>query len=211
MPNHVLIQRFENESVISSEKYEVTSDMVKRVLYPKYVADETSQRQQMSPPSENKSDGLFDDKTYFQLKVRPEFLTLRYASHEVPVSPITYSSHNGKTMKLGAPEEYSMRYPGDKHVSSTDIMAEKPIQEPEEMSILWEDVSSDSIGDMIDPGDWIEDQPIWTSNESNYFRVRPEFRTYNSVPSRSETDADYSLRPYAESLRYETDNSLRTL
>lgn len=213
MPNEVLIKRFENESIISREKYEVTSDMVKRVLFPKYVADETSQRVPMEPPSAKKSDWQFDDKTYFQLKVRPEYLTLKYEPHEVPISPIIFASHNDKSIKLGAPEEYTIRYPADLHVSPEDILSLNPASEiePEEMSILWKGMPKSCTGELMEAGEWLSSEPTWNSNASNYFRARPEFRTYNSVPMRTEIQSDYSLRPFAEQLRNENDTSLRTL
>jgi len=229
MPNEVLIRRFENESVISREKYDITSDMVKRVLYPKYVADETSQRVQMNPPSDIKSDCQFDDKTYFQLKVRSEYLTLKYDSHGVPISPVTFASYNDKNIKLGAPEEYTIRYPADVHVSPEDILSMNPLSEvePDEMGLLWGKPNMDSsdaptdtttgantntiVDELMEAGDWMSDEPTWDANCSNYFRVRPEFRTYNSVPGRTEINADYILRPFAQQLRYENDTSLRTL
>ena len=221
MPNEVLVKRLEDE-LKSFEKYDVTSDMVRRVLYPKYTSDETAERQPMKAPTAINEDCKFDDKTYFQLKVRPEYLALRCSKHEVPVAPITFSACNTKTVKIGGPEEYALRYPADRHVDCEEVLLMNPFEEPEvigqmpvpaaeaKLNELGEDVSEKYVGEYTLPGAWLAEEPVWNSNETNYFRTRPNFRTYSAVPMRTETDPDYALRPYARPLLYNQDDSLRS-
>lgn len=221
MPNEVLNKRAENE-MKSFEKYEVTSDMVRRVLFPKYTSDETAERQQMKAPTAMKDDCKFDDKTYFQLKVRSEYLALRCSKHEVPTAPITFSACNNKIAKIGAPEEYSLRYPADQHVDCEEILLMKPFEEPASITLmpvpavdpvlneLGENILEPYVGEYTAPGSWLADEPLWNANEINYFRTRPHFRTYPSVPLRNETEPDYILRPYARPLLFDQDNSLRS-
>jgi hypothetical protein len=221
MPNEVLIKRAEDE-LKSFEKYEVTADMVRRVLYPKYTSDETAERQPVKAPTAMKDDCKFDDKTYFQLKVRPEYLALRCSKHEVPVAPITFSACNNKIAKIGAPEEYSLRYPADKHVDCEEILMMNPFEEPpaiaempvpaaeQKLNELGEDVSEPYVGEFTAPASWLADEPVWNANEINYFRTRPHYRTYSAAPLRNEVDPDYVLRPYARPLLYDQDNSLRS-
>ena len=183
------------------------------MLYPKFSSDETAERHAMTPPKTISEDCQFDDKTYFQLKVRPEYLLLRCSKHEVPITPITFSC-NSKELKTGAPEEYALCYPGDEHVSVKEVLEANTVELPPAVETIVKndtmDEESANLGEMMEPASWLSDEPLWNSNETNYFRTRPDFRTYNSLPLRTEIDPDYSIRPYARPMLYDQDQSLRS-
>jgi hypothetical protein len=59
---------------------------------------------------------------------------------------------------------------------------------------------------------WLTAEPDWDCVEDlNFFRTRPEYRTYIQPPSRSELGDTWELRPLAEKLEYDEDGSLRSM
>jgi hypothetical protein len=79
-----------SEHTTSSEHFELSSQVtVQRLLFPKCVIEEGSTHQSLPTQGIEKA-VRFDDRTFFQLKVRPDHVNMRYNPHKIPGVPIFY-------------------------------------------------------------------------------------------------------------------------
>ena len=174
----------------------------------------------------------FNDKTFFQLKVRPEFVTLGYGTVASPPTPVFYPPCADKNLRTGAPEETFLRSAADAKVTSADLsklLSDSPgdasvpqILKDLRSKVLGavpptageaanESVPSPEIG-LVTPQWLTGDAAEWKTSERDFFQVLPQYRTLVRAPRRSELDADWILRPNlsAQTLVYKPDSSLRT-
>ena len=218
-PNPALLARQNSEKVVAASRYEFTADMARRVLFPKFVAEESSTSTRMTPVSIDVAPA-FDDRTFFPLKVRPEFVSMGYQPHKLPPTAQTFSTARGVAQRLGAAEESVLRPPADAVVKVVDLLLAAPPEPPALQSLLRakdepqaaadEAADFDEFAGIATPA-WLMSAPKWSPGDLDFFRSRPEYRTYMQPPSRSEKDEDWELRPFAERLEYDEDNSLRSL
>ena len=218
-PNDVLDKRLLNESIISSQRYEFTANMVRRVLFPKFTAEEAGSRTEMKGFSIDTIPS-FDDQTFFPLKVRPEYVSMGYTIHEIPQVPISFPPARDKVLKDGAAEECIQRPSADLGLKYEEM---KNIVPPDENCLLVPDhlkgcipfintKENSEFDEMnMEVPSWMTEKPTWRTDEVDFFKVNPNLsQIYVPVPRRSEMDYDWNLRPLGEKLKYDEDSSLRS-
>jgi len=210
-PSDVAVRRQNNERIISSNRYEFTANMVRRVLFPKFVAEEASSRSEMKPVSLEVAPS-FDDRTFFQLKARPEFVSMGYLPQKLPPTALTFSTTVKLALRDGAAEETFLRPAADTIIKVVDIQVNMPPEPPElaQLRATVADADAEFDETSIASPEWLTAEPTWSLADLNYFQTRPDFRTYMQAPSRTEKDGDWSLRPFAEHFVFDEDNSLRS-
>jgi len=212
-PNEALAKRTNNELVIATQRYEFTANMCRRVLFPKFVAEEAAGRAEMPPVSFNVTPS-FDDQTFFQLKLRPEYVSMGYTLEKVPPLPLTFAADKSKALRQGAAEERALRPAADAALAIVDLLKSLPPEPPtiSQMRSAMQGGEVNTGGDeaTIASPAWLTNEPTWSQDELNFFKSRPELRTYVPAPVRCETDADWILRPHSEQLVYDEDASLRS-
>ena len=223
----VSARRQNNEAVIASNRYTFTANMLRRVLFPKFVAEETSARAEMKAVSIEVAP-KFDDRTFFLLKSRPEFVSMGYIPHKLPVTALKFSAAKGVVIRSGAAEETVLRPAADAVVKIVDLeiggsgepaalaQLRLPLPPPPPSSSSSVEVVGTAAADEIDESiiatpSWLTMEPTWEVQELNFFRTRPEYRTYLQPPARSEIEDTWELRPVADKLEYDEDGSLRSL
>ena len=133
-----------------------------------------------------------------------------YTPHKVPQVPLSFPQSK-KTWRGGASEEGAMRPAADLGLNLGNLQRLMP---PEPPAITQR--RSETIGDidemsLICPA-WMTSEPTFSPPDINFFKPRPDLRTYFPAPQRCETDADWELRPHARHvpLAYDSDTSLRS-
>lgn len=211
-PNDILIRRQNSDKIIASNRFEFTANMARRVLFPKFVTEEASTRSEIKPVSIDCAPA-FDDRTFFQLKSRPEFVSMGYTPFKLPPTALTFSPANGTAVRDGAAEEAVLRPAADLIFKNADLRANLPPEPPAiaqlRVSALEPEAECDE-GSIVAPA-WLTAQPTYGPKDLDFFQTRPEYRVYMQPPSRSEKDEDWELRPYSEILTYDEDTSLRSL
>eukprot|EP01034_Spumella_vulgaris_P029722 gene29722-36814_t len=223
----VILNRTRVESVINaanlisrnSSQSELTSDMARRILFPRCIPSGGGGDRKPIEESLRVSALIeFDDRTFFSLKVRPEYVTLGYQPHSVPTVPLYFPLCEQKGLRRGAPEEGALRPPADEGVSAEDIQTmwlSDPVLEPLNFLQLLESsppvTTAPHTEEEATQGPlWLEDDAHWSAQEINYFQPHSEYRVFVSAPRRCEMDADWPLRPDSELLQYRQDPSIRT-
>jgi hypothetical protein len=222
-PNDALVKRILTDRVVDSEKFVPSTEMARRVMFPKYINEEGTSRSEIDAVHIDKVIS-FDDRTFFPLKVRPEYITLRYDTHKIPTVPVYFPPSLDKEYITGAPEELALRPPSDAKITSKMLFEnmQKTLPEPPTISQL-------RVGELpqenrpatidtfnfdecnLETPSWFTEEATWMAEEINYFIPRPDLRTYQPVPRGSnEADDDWILRPYGTTLEYSLDNSIRT-
>lgn len=216
-PSPALLTRQSSEKIVAASRYEFTADMARRVLFPKFIAEESSTSTKMTPVSIDVAPA-FDDRTFFPLKVRPEFVSMGYQPHRLPPTSQTFAAARAVAQRLGAAEESVLRPAADAVVKKADLLLSVP-PEPTALQKFWSmddldsevaDADFDEISGITTPA-WLTSAPKWSPGDLDFFCTRPEYRTYMQPPRRSEKDEDWELRPFAEHLQYDEDNSLRSM
>lgn len=217
--NATIAKRQANEALISSIKFEPTSEMVNRVLFPKYVAEQGTVREPLEEfPIEKPL--TFDDKTFFPLKIRPEYVTMKYTTMKIPSVPLFFPAQSSNGLRTGAFEETALRPPADAEATVTMLLASLPPPPPSLAELLAETITTG--GDLAQAGKvnadllfeapaWLTEEARFSSDELDYFRPRPEYRTYLPEPLRTEMDEDWILRPFSKDITYDEDDNLRTM
>ena len=123
MPNQALEKRQLAEKT-SHSTYNFNRNMVRRVLFPKFIIDEGSTRKKINPVSVDDPMG-FDDRTFFQLKTRADFIDMHYHAEDVPPPPVYFMPADSTYLprQMGATEEKLVRPAADFDMTSDDIAA----------------------------------------------------------------------------------------
>ena len=126
-----IVRRHKSEVVLTGARIEMTSrDTVQRLLFPKCIVEEGNTLQQLAAPAIEVAPPRFDDRSFFPLKVRPEYVSLRYAAHRVPDVPLFFPTGRDKPLRTGAPEEAALRPPADFTASGADLLSTLPPEPP---------------------------------------------------------------------------------
>ena len=228
-----VVQRANSEYINSIDRFEMaTHGVTQRVLFPKCIIEEGNALQTLKAES-IESLVHFDDRSFFQLKVRPEYVAMRYTPHKVPELPLFFPTEKDRQMRTGAPEEYAQRHPADGCVSIQTVLSNMP-PEPSGIAAMrtatavtataLSSSSSSSVSSSALAAHstthaapaWLVSEPAddeWTTSDLDYFRPRPDLRMYSSAPLVKETDPDWMLRPAAleeGQLQWKDDDSIRT-
>lgn len=121
LPNQAMQRKVINDVAIL-QTFEPTVQMAKRVLFPKFVDDEVSTRRKLEPMSIDQP-FCFDDRTFFEMIPRSEFLDNGYINEPVPLSPMFYPPVTSNRLKkqIGCAEEKSIRSCADVTLNYMDI------------------------------------------------------------------------------------------
>lgn len=103
MPNQALLNRIAGERALSRNVQSCTEKMVRRNLFPKYSMDQSGERSPLDS-SDIKAHEGFDDRTLFQTKVRPEYISAGYKELQPPSVPVFFPLCAAKSPRDGAPE-----------------------------------------------------------------------------------------------------------
>ena len=239
--NEIQLTREFNESVLqksaAGEIMDFNPQMIRRILFPKSSSNGNGagSRKAIPPPDLRKTLLQFNDKTFYQLKVRPEFVTMGYGTLVAPASPVFYPPNTEKTLRKGAPEELFLRPAADSKVPVEDlnkllndspseasvpkflkdlrvIKLDIPVQGEVVPSKGTDESSGLGLPENGEPPLWLSAEAEWKPAERDFFRALPEYRMLVQAPRRCEIDVDWILRPNlsAEKLIYQPDSSLRT-
>jgi hypothetical protein len=219
-------KRLCDDQLVNSNRISFNENMVRRIMFPKYVAEDGAARSEMEPVSIN-SLTKFDDRSFFQLKLRPEYLSMGFTEHQIPTVPIHFPACSDKERRTGAFEELVIRPPADATLTARQLSDSLPI-ESEALLVLRKQAlhfpeidENDHSGEEVSPlpevdecnlvaPDWLSGETSWSPDELNFFQSRPELRVYNPVKHLVETTDDWNLRPFAQIIKYDDDLSLRT-
>lgn len=219
-------KRLCNDHLVNSKRISFNENMVRRIMFPKFVAEDGAARLEMEPVSINTLT-KFDDRSFFQLKLRPEYLSMGFKEHQIPTVPIHFPACADKERRTGAFEELVIRPPADATLTAKELLDNLPT-ESETLLILRKQAlhfpeidETDHSGKEVKPlpdvdecnlaaPDWLSGETSWSSDELNFFQSRPELRVYNPVKPLVETSDDWILRPFAQIIKYDEDLSLRT-
>ena len=121
MPNQAL-QKHQHAEKANLMTYSFERDMARRVLFPKCIADEGSTRKRIEPASIDDPMG-FDDRTFFPLKTRLDFIDMHYHTEQVPPPPLYFLPADSTYLprQVGASEEKLVRPAADFDMSADDI------------------------------------------------------------------------------------------
>lgn len=123
MPNQALEKRQLAEKACFST-YNFNKNMTRRVLFPKFIIDEGSTRKKIPPVSIDDPMG-FDDRTFFQLKTRADFIDMHYHTEDVPPPPVYFMPADSTYLprQIGAAEEKLIRPAADLDMTTEDVSA----------------------------------------------------------------------------------------
>jgi hypothetical protein len=227
-PNPIQLRKQRNDAVISCEKFIPTKEMIRRNLFPRFIPDDTTSLSEL-PSISVQELTVFDDRTLFQLKIKPEFVGLKYEAFKIPPLSLTFPPHTTGAPRSGAPEECSVRPPADVGLAPLQLL-EQALPDPAPLHSLRK-TAVNNLTMLPDPRHpeitvpapiveecaldmptWLMEGPGWTTDELDFLSQAPDFRNYMTAPIRKETDADWSLRPLCKesTMVYDPDTSLRT-
>lgn len=210
-PSDIAARKEKSDKIIATNRFEITANMIRRVLFPKFIAEETSSRSEISPESLETAPE-FDDRTFFPLKSRPEFVSMGYLPHKLPPTPLTFSAATGVSSRKGAAEEAQLRPAADLIIKYVDLLSNIPPEPPGLAQLRQIEPPEAEVDEStIATPEWLTMEPSMEVKELNFFRSRPEHRSYMQGPSRSEINELWELRPHAERLEYNEDGSLRSM
>lgn len=223
LPNQALVRKQHSETL--QDPIIPTPEMCRRVLFPKYIQDEVSIRK-MIPSAPVDSPLTFDDRTFFPLKIRVEYMDLGYERETLTSCPVYFPPISKLNLqpKAGASEENSIRSSAGSGYNSSDIQClintgcdqifskTKFVSPP-----ILENISTTSTLSM--EGNFHDSHPSWLGCEETVPKEeifgrdlavsRPEFRIYSPELSCRETCPDWILQPYSN-FEYDTPSTLRT-
>jgi hypothetical protein len=228
LPNQALTRKALAESA-QQERFIPSEKMARRVLFPKFVDDDAVVRRRMDPVSIDQPMG-FDDRTFFQLTPRAEYLDMGYVSEPVPLSPVFYPPVSSIRLQklIGSAEEKSIRASADSTFSHVDIILEmsndklfsmEMLPVPPPVATLGDGKAAHYMESTVDViPTWLtataDSNDIEDTNVSNIdtdlLKPRPELRTYIPLPTHKETDPDWILRPTRDKIEFDTATDLRT-
>jgi hypothetical protein len=127
-----IIRRAKSELILSTQRIEIqmtSSDTVKRLLFPKCIVEEGNSLLPL-PTAGIESVTKFDDRSFFPLKIRPEYITMRYSPHRVPDVPVFFPDSKDRHARTGAAEEATLRPPADATAKYEDLLSNLPPEPP---------------------------------------------------------------------------------
>eukprot|EP01039_Chlorochromonas_danica_P010230 gene10230-11324_t len=130
-PNESLVKRNRDEEIIQRFKAkvkngepELTTSMARRLLFPSFDRDLLSDQaleKQVSINDLVKEMVTFDDRTFFHLKVKPDFKIRKYSEYKIPAIQMYFPTGADKELRLLAPEEQFLRPPVDAYVTEKHL------------------------------------------------------------------------------------------
>ena len=247
-PNETLKTRESNEAIIEAAEEstanggsEVSAEMARRILFPQCNPSSGggAHREEINTHDPNAAIN-FDDRTFFQLKVKPDFLTFGYQPLQYSPAPLYFPPCNAKALRQGAPEELALRPPANAHVDAKTIESWHPAPLPDEPDVISKMIALPAADKKEDDKDkdkealhatasdevdidaseasqapaWVyhtTKDDKWAPVDLNFFASLPKYRVFGPPgPRRCEMDADWILRPDSEPLVVERDDSLRS-
>ncbi len=216
-PNDITESRALQEKILGDPKnrYEFTANMVRRVLFPRFVPEEEGSRVKLDEIAITEVPS-FDDRTFFPLKVRPEYVSMGYTLQKTPNMPLCFPPARDKEERRGADEEKVMRPAADagltlaemKSLLPDEILYPIPAHIKEQVLPLDGSVV-DEMSIPLPP--WAHAVPTWQCHEVDHFRIKSDVaQIYVSEPRRNETDDDWLLRPLSHQFLFDEDPSLRS-
>lgn len=228
-PQPALTKRIENESIVNANRIHFKSSMVRRVLFPRFTAEEGSGRATI--PSKGVSVlPSFDDRAFFQLKVRPEFVSMGYDLLKAQQVPLSFPSGAEQERRQGAFIEGFSRPAVDAGIKYEEIKSLTgesdllPLPEPIKEAVQWVDTSSsaeeggnpemDDEALLADMPSFVSEAAEWRAGEVDQFVTPTEYlQVFKRHPRRCSMQQDWGLRPggqATEAISYSADRSLRT-
>ena len=200
LPNSSQHLREAYEKAISNETFEIEPTMIRRILMPKYVSDVNTERLKITFAGLDDGVTPFDDRTFIPLKVRPEYVALGYEKHKLPVVPLHFPSWNSKRQRKGASEELHIRPAVETNaIPSAQVKIEakdaSTVDESSELEASKDKAPGASAVPSSAAPSWMTAPVVWSSEEKDFFRPRPDLRVYSAAPKRTEVDLDWNLRP----------------
>lgn len=220
-PNPVLTKRLRNEMILQQERIrikqgeaEISSNMAKRNLFPIFdrnilTGGDNSSRDLISTANCLLTPPVFDDRSFFHQKIRPEFVLRGYNPHTIPLIPIDLPpAASDKHPRRGAPEEQSVRSAADVQITVLQRSKFYTVHSSESVDII------DSMLIEVDtdtPPAWLSASAAvnWASNEIDFFTTLPQYRKFQVPLPRCEMDVGWELRPHAPPIPLERDQSVR--
>lgn len=240
-PNEQLTRREYQESIIATANAKsadetISFDMVRRVLFPQSASESgAGQTKQELPPVSMDQPIAFDDRTIFQLKVKPQFVTLGFTTHQPPTVPTHYPTCSEKLLRVGAPEEVALRPAADGEANLEEVgqWLSPPADEPDVIADLRAQGQAIRIAEVanffrkenedghvvevvksssaaISMPSWMTAEASWSQKDVNLINPVSDTRNYARALRRCELDNDWINRPSSETLTYIADSSLRT-
>jgi len=212
------------ESILGNpqNRYEFTANMIHRVLFPKYVSEEEGVRAKIDEEAISVVPS-FDDRTFFQLKVRPEYVTMGYTLQKTPNVPLCFPPARDKVERLGAFEEKVHRPAADAGLGyiemKTLVLEESLFPIPSHIADNMTPLDTTMPAEAVEVFDemaiplpsWVSAQASWQCHEVDVFRVKPAAsQVYVNLPQRTEVDDDWLLRPLSKTFEFDHDHSLRS-
>jgi hypothetical protein len=112
-PNEALTRRELNEATASQlDDVNITAEMCRRILFPQCYAEESGGSREEITPFDIDQPLTFDDRTFFQLKVQPDYQQLEYNTQEMVAFTSLYfppsyeAAKFSQPLRVGAQEEY---------------------------------------------------------------------------------------------------------
>lgn len=223
--SEVLRKREEIETTISTSSINVvgvdmffTHDMVRRVLFPRCNAKNGGKENRKELLASDIGKPItFDDRTVFQLKVKPDYITMEYKPHTIPIAPTYLPACSDTSLRRGAFEENAKRPSADTELASGEL--EKLLASATNSQFIsqfcgnsvGEEQTKAKVDDASVMPAWMNNEFTWSTERTNYFKPQAKYRKFIAAPRWAEIDPDWSLRPFgSEKLSFLPDNSLRT-
>jgi hypothetical protein len=229
-----VIQRQLNETIISNGSFNPSVKSCRRNLFPLYKVEESAERTAI-PVATIKQPITFEDKTYFELQIKPDYITMEYTLMKPPVMPMYFPPCDDQITRVGAFEEVSLRPQADRELTletclnsmppTPPILAEyhnyKTLIAPQVPTVKSSNDDDDddesitkgvvlkSIEDNFIKPAWLDSEAVWDTDELDFFRVRHDLRVYMPEPKLTECDNEWLLRPKGMPIEMDVDNSLR--
>jgi len=222
--NDIVDKRTIAETILGNpqNRYEFTANMIHRVLFPKFVSEEDGARAKIDEEAISVVPS-FDDRTFFQLKVRPEYVSMGYTLQKTPNVPLCFPPARDKEERLGAFEEKVLRPAADAGLGLVEMKAlileeslfPVPPHIKESMTpldITMPEDSTEAFDEIaIKLPSWVRAEASWQCNEVDVFRVKAAVsQVYVNLPRRTEVDDDWLLRPLSKTFEFDQDQSLRS-
>lgn len=223
-PNDIVDKRTISEAILGNpqNRYEFTANMIHRVLFPKFVSEEEGARVKIDEQAISVVPS-FDDRTFFQLKVRPEYVSMGYTLQTTPKVPLCFPPARDKVERLGAEEEKVQRPAADAGLGYVEmqslILKESLFPIPphiqDNMTPLDTTMPEDSV-EVFDElaiklPSWATAESSWQCSEVDMFRAKANMsQVYVNAPRRTEVDDDWLLRPLSKTFEFDQDHSLRS-
>ena len=134
LPNDEIDTREKTEEILEKSELDPISSMVRRVLFPRFQPSDAATRSEL-PASGLFADEGFNDRTYYQVKIKPEYVTLGYRTLSSPTIPLFFSKSDNES-RQGAMEENALREAVDKDIKRDFLLSTADTEEKAEIDAL---------------------------------------------------------------------------